>query len=154
MRVTLMHTNCVIVKALYPLLLTVASKFRLSLHLAVPGIRGWIIVGTHHLVVRAAKELKPSLDCYGIVYLRVSPFNPVRKLCEANLHSQTSAVQNISPSLNDVTLIILNRLVEIETISRFLLSFLSGRRGLYLHLGEVSGTDVVLRKKRLTPTSL
>ena len=77
MRITLVHTICVIVKALYPLLLTVASKFRLSLHLSVPGIRGWIIVGTHHLVVRAAKELEPSLDCYGIVYLRVSPFNPV-----------------------------------------------------------------------------
>ena len=77
MRVTLMHTNCLIAKALYPLLLTVTSKFRLSLHLSVPGIRGCVIVGTQHLVVRAAKELKPSLDCYGIVYLRVSPFNPV-----------------------------------------------------------------------------
>jgi len=76
--VAFVHTNCVIVKALYPLLLTVASKARLSLHpFGVLGIRGWIIVGTHHLVVRAAKELKPSLDCYGIVYLRVSPFNPV-----------------------------------------------------------------------------
>jgi len=41
------------------------------------GIRGWIIVGTHHLVVRPAEELKPSSDWYGIVYLRVSPFNPV-----------------------------------------------------------------------------
>jgi len=45
-------------------------------------------------------------------------------------------------------------LVEVETISRFLLSFLSGRRGLYLHLKEVSGANVVLREKRLTPTSL
>ena len=107
----------VIVKALYPLLLTVASKFRLSLHLSVPGIRGWIIVGTHHLVVRAAKELKPSLDCYGIVCLRVSPFNPVRKLCEANLHTQTCAVQNIGPGVNHVALAILNGLVEVETIA-------------------------------------
>ena len=72
------HAVFVIVKALYPLLLTVASKTRLSLHpFGVLGIRGCIIVGTQHLVVRAAKELKPSLDCYGIVYLRVSPFNPV-----------------------------------------------------------------------------
>ena len=72
------HAVFVIVKALYPLLLTVASKTRLSLHpFWMLGIRGWIIVGTHHLVVRAAKELKPSLDCYGIVYLRVSPFNPI-----------------------------------------------------------------------------
>ena len=72
------HAGVVIVKALYPLLLTITSKSRLSLHpFWMLGIRGWIIVGTHHLVVRAAKELKPSLDCYGIVYLRVSPFNPV-----------------------------------------------------------------------------
>jgi hypothetical protein len=68
----------VIVGAFYPLLLTVASKFRLSLHpVWMSGIRGWIIVGAHHLVVRPAKELKPSLDWYGIVYLRVSPFNPI-----------------------------------------------------------------------------
>ena len=106
----------VIVWALYPSLLTVASKFRLSLHLSVPGIRGWIIVGTHHLVVRAAKELKPSLDCYGIVYLRVSPFNPVRKLCEDNLHSQTSTIQDVSPGVNHMALAILNGLVEVETI--------------------------------------
>jgi hypothetical protein len=72
------HAGVVIAKALYPLLLTITSKSRLSLHpFWMLGIRGWIIVGTHHLVVRAAKELKPSLDCYGIVYLRVSPFNPV-----------------------------------------------------------------------------
>ena len=106
MCVAFVHTNCVIVKALYPLLLTVASKFRLSLHLAVPGIRGCVIVGTQHLVVRAAKELKPSLDCYGIVYLRVSPFNPVRKLCEANLHTQTSTIQNIGPSFNHSPLVV------------------------------------------------
>ena len=118
------------------------------------GIRGWIIVGTHHLVVRAAKELKPSLDCYGIVYLRVSPFNPVRKLCEANLHTQTSSVQDVSPGVDYVALTVLDRLVEVETISRFLRSFLSERRGLYLHLREVSGANVVLREKRLTPTSL
>ena len=154
MCVAFVHTNCVIVKALYPLLLTVASKFRLSLHLAVPGIRGWIIVGTHHLVVRAAKELKPSLDCYGIVYLRVSPFNPVRKLCEANLHTQTSAIKDIRPSRNYAVLTVNQRLVEVETISRFPPSFLSEGRGLYLHLKEVSGANVVLREKRLTPTSL
>jgi hypothetical protein len=114
--VTFMHTICVIVKALYPLLLTVASKFRLSLHLTVPGIRGWIIVGTHHLVVRAAKELKPSLDCYGIVYLRVSPFNPVRKLCEANLHTQTSTVQDISPGRDDAVLAVNQRLIKVKTV--------------------------------------
>jgi hypothetical protein len=142
------------VKTLYSSLLTVASKFRLSLHLSVPGIRGWIIVGTHHLVVRAAKELKPSLDCYGIVYLRVSPFNPVRKLCEANLHTQTSAVQDVSPGRDDAVLTIDQRLIKVETISRFPHSFLSGWRGLYLHLKEVSGANVVLREKRLTPTSL
>ena len=106
MCVAFVHTNCVIVKALYPLLLTVASKFRLSLHLSVPGIRGWIIVGTHHLVVRAAKELKPSLDCYGIVYLRVSPFNPVRKLCEANLHTQTSSIEDVGPSFDYMALVV------------------------------------------------
>ena len=62
------RANFVIVKTLYSLLLTVTSKFRLSLHpVWMSGIRGRIIVGTHHLVVRAAKELKPSLDCYGIV---------------------------------------------------------------------------------------
>ncbi len=72
----------VIVRVLYLSLLTVASEFRLSLHpFRVLGIRGWIIVGTHHLVVRPAEKLKPSSDWYGIVYLRVSPFNPVTKLC-------------------------------------------------------------------------
>ncbi len=53
-----------------------------------------------------------------------------------------------------MALVVDDGLVEVETISRFLLSFLSERRGLYLHLGEVSGADVVLREKRLTPTSL
>ena len=82
MCVAFMHTICVIVKALYPLLLTVASKFRLSLHsLRMSGIRGWIIVGTHHLVVRPFAKPMSFAIWYGIVYLRVSPFNPIRKLC-------------------------------------------------------------------------
>jgi len=60
--------NYVIVKTLYSLLLTVASKFRLSLHpFWMSGIRGWIIVGTHHLVVRPFRKLKPFLTWYGIV---------------------------------------------------------------------------------------
>jgi hypothetical protein len=80
--------------------LYVAIEFRLYLHLAVPGVRGWIIVGTHHLVVRPFRKLKPFLTWYGIVYLRVSPFNPVRKLClRVNLHAQTSAIQHIGPGV-------------------------------------------------------
>jgi len=80
--------KCVIARALYPLLLYVAIEFRLYLHLVVPGVRGWIIVGTHHLVVRPFRKLKPFLTWYGIVYLRVPPFNPVRKLClRVNLHA-------------------------------------------------------------------
>jgi hypothetical protein len=78
MRVRFFRAKVVIVRVLYLSLLTVASEFRLSLHpFRVLGIRGWVIVGTHHLVVRPAEELKPSSDWYGIVYLRVSPFNPV-----------------------------------------------------------------------------
>ena len=72
------RAKIVIARALYPLLLTVTSKFRLSLHpFGMLGIRGWVIVGTHHLVVRPSRKLKPFLAWYGIVYLRVSPFNPV-----------------------------------------------------------------------------
>ena len=72
------RANFVIVRTLYFLLLYVAIEFRLYLHpFWMLGIRGWIIVGTHHLVVRPAEELKPSSDWYGIVYKRVSPFNPV-----------------------------------------------------------------------------
>jgi len=60
--------NFVIVRTLYFLLLTVTSKFRLSLHpFWMSGIRGWIIVGTHHLVVRPFRKLKPFLTWYGIV---------------------------------------------------------------------------------------
>ncbi len=71
-----------------------------------------------------------------------------------NLKTEVSTVQNVRPSWDNIVLTIEQRLVEVETISRFLLSFLSGRRGLYLHLEEVSGANVVLREKRLTPTSL
>jgi hypothetical protein len=71
-----------------------------------------------------------------------------------NLESKVGTVQNVRPSWDNIVLTIKQRLVEVETISRFLLSFLSGRRGLYLHLEEVSGANVVLREKRLTPTSL
>ena len=71
-----------------------------------------------------------------------------------NLESKVGAVQNVRPSWDNIVLAIEKGLVEVETISRFLLSFLSGRRGLYLHLKEVSGANVVLREKRLTPTSL
>ena len=68
----------VIVRTLYFLLLTVASKFRLSLHpFWMSGIRGWIIVGTHHLVVRPFAKPMSFATWYGIVYLRVSPFNPI-----------------------------------------------------------------------------
>ena len=70
------------------------------------------------------------------------------------LEPKICPVQNVSPSVNHAALAVLNGLVEVETISRFLLSFLSERRGLYLHLREVSGANVVLREKRLTPTSL
>ena len=70
------------------------------------------------------------------------------------LHPKTSAVQDVSPSVYNTSLTIKDRLVEVETISRFLLSFLSERRGLYLHLREVSGANAVLREKRLTPASL
>ena len=62
--------NFVIVVVLYPLLLTVASKFRLSLHpFWMSGIRGWIIVGTHHLVVRPFAKPMSFAIWYGIVYL-------------------------------------------------------------------------------------
>lgn len=72
----------VIIKALYPLFLYVAIKFRLSLHsLRMSGIRGQIIVGTHCLVVRPSRKLKPFLAWYGIVSWRVSPFNPITRLC-------------------------------------------------------------------------
>jgi hypothetical protein len=71
-----------------------------------------------------------------------------------NFESQVSRVQDVGPGLNDMAPVVQKGLVEVETISRFLLSFLSGRRGLYLHLKEVSGANVVLREKRLTPTSL
>lgn len=33
------------------------------------GFRGWVIVGTHHLVVRPAEEPVSSSDWYGIVCL-------------------------------------------------------------------------------------
>ena len=70
------------------------------------------------------------------------------------LEAKTCTVQNVSPSRDNIVLTVEQRLVEVETISRFLHSFLSGWRGLYLHLREVSGANVVLREKRLTPTSL
>jgi len=100
------------------LLLYVAIEFRLYLHLAVSGVRGWIIVGTHHLVVRPFRKLKPFLTWYGIVYLRVSPFNPIRKLClRVNLHTQTSPIKDVGPSRNHAILTINQRLVEVETVA-------------------------------------
>ena len=71
-----------------------------------------------------------------------------------DLHSKSGPVKDVGPSRNHTVLTVNQRLVEVETISRFPLSFLSERRGLYLHLKEVSGANVVLREKRLTPTSL
>jgi hypothetical protein len=71
-----------------------------------------------------------------------------------HFHPESGTVKHIGPSVEHSALTIKDRLVEVETISRFLLSFLSERRGLYLHLREVSGANVVLREKRLTPTSL
>lgn len=71
-----------------------------------------------------------------------------------HFHSQSGTVKDVGPGRNNTILAINQRLVEVETISRFPLSFLSERRGLYLHLKEVSGANVVLREKRLTPTSL
>jgi hypothetical protein len=71
-----------------------------------------------------------------------------------HFESKTSAVENIRPGVDGSTLGVQKAGVEVETISRFLHSFLSGWRGLYLHLREVSGANVVLREKRLTPTSL
>lgn len=41
------------------------------------GARGWVIVGTHHLVVRGSREPEPSLASYGIVRSGVSPFHPM-----------------------------------------------------------------------------
>jgi hypothetical protein len=69
-------------------------------------------------------------------------------------HSETSPVEKICPGVDHMALTVLDGLVEVETISRFLHLFLSKWRGLYLHLKEVSGANVVLREKRLTPTSL
>jgi len=71
-----------------------------------------------------------------------------------HLHSEASTVQDVSPSVDYMALTVLDGLVEVETISRLLHLFLSKWRGLYLHLKEVSGANVVLREKRLTPTSL
>ena len=70
------------------------------------------------------------------------------------LEAEIGAIQNVSPGRDNIVLTVKQRLVEVETISRFLHSFLSGWRGLYLHLRKVSGANVVLREKRLTPTSL
>jgi hypothetical protein len=71
-----------------------------------------------------------------------------------HFHTKSRPIKDIGPSRNNAILTIHQRLVEVETISRFLHSFLSGWRGLYLHLKEVLGANVVLREKRLTPTSL
>ena len=71
-----------------------------------------------------------------------------------HFHSQSGPVKDVGPSRNYAVLTVNQRLVEVETISRFPPSFLSEGRGLYLHLKEVSGANVVLREKRLTPTSL
>ena len=70
------------------------------------------------------------------------------------LHAESGTVKDICPSVDHFAFRRLNRLVEVETISRFLHTFLSVWRGLYLHLNEVSDASVVLCEKRLTPTSL
>jgi len=71
-----------------------------------------------------------------------------------DLKTKISTVENVCPSVDHFALRLDDRLVEVETISRFLHTFLSVWRGLYLHLSEVSDANVVLREKRLTPTSL
>ena len=71
-----------------------------------------------------------------------------------NFHTEASSIEKICPGVDYMALAILNGLVKVKTISRFLHLFLSKWRGLYLHLKEVSGANVVLREKRLTPTSL
>ena len=70
------------------------------------------------------------------------------------LHAKTGTVEDVCPGVDHFAFRRLNRLVEVETISRFLHTFLSVWRGLYLHLNEVSDASVVLCEKRLTPTSL
>ena len=70
------------------------------------------------------------------------------------LHAKSGTVKHIGPGVQNTTLSVDDRLVEVETISRFLHTFLSVWRGLYLHLNEVSDASVVLCEKRLTPTSL
>ncbi len=63
-------------------------------------------------------------------------------------------VENVSPSVDYMALAILNRLVKVETIPRFLHPFLSEWGGLYLHLYEVSGANLVLRNTLVAPSSL
>jgi len=71
-----------------------------------------------------------------------------------NFHSKSGTVEYVGPCVEHTSLTVEDGLVEVETISRSLHLFLSEWRGLYLHLKEVSGANVVLREKRLTPTSL
>ncbi len=70
------------------------------------------------------------------------------------LHTQACTVQNVSPSVDHMALAILNRLVEVETIPRFLHSFLSEWGGLYLHPGGMSGAVGVLHLTLEKPPSL
>jgi hypothetical protein len=71
-----------------------------------------------------------------------------------HFHTESGTGQDVGPSVDYMALAILNRLVKVETIPRFLHPFLSEWGGLYLHLYEVSGADPVLRNTLVAPSSL
>ena len=50
-----------------------------------------------------------------------------------NLHAETGTVQDVSPGVDNPVLGVHDGLIEVETIPRFLHSFLSEWGGLYLH---------------------
>ena len=71
-----------------------------------------------------------------------------------HLEAEVSTVEHIGPSVDYMALAVLNRLVEVETIPRFLHSFLSEWGGLYLHPRGMSGAVGVLHLTLEKPPSL
>ena len=81
-------------------------QFRLYHHLfEVPGARGWLIVGTHHLVVEPSREPLPSLAwlliAFGIIRSGFPAVHPVTirsvqiAFCKSSRLPTASDVMNV-----------------------------------------------------------
>src|SRR5260370_4537752 len=77
--------------------------------------RGWVIVGTHHLVSRRSTEPLPSVASYGIASERVSPFHAI--LLRLPLMNRIAGFENSELMLDDGEAGLRHRRLFVKTAS-------------------------------------